>query len=69
MTRLMEICKERRFPQPLAKPCWVSHISHRPDGGDHFTTEHFSTAAIHLRKADFLSEGWGVPQLPVVTVL
>ena len=26
------------------------------------TTEHFSTAAIHLRKADFLSEGWGVPQ-------
>jgi hypothetical protein len=25
------------------------------------TTKHFSTAAIHLRKADFLSEGWGVP--------
>jgi len=33
MTQLMEICKERRFPQPLAKPCWVSHIFHKPDGG------------------------------------
>jgi len=31
MTRLMEIRKERGFPQPFAKPCWVSHISHRPD--------------------------------------
>jgi hypothetical protein len=35
MTWLMEIRKGRGFPQPLAKPCWVSHISHRPDGGDH----------------------------------
>jgi hypothetical protein len=26
------------------------------------TTEHFSTAAIHLRKPGFLSEEWGVPQ-------
>src|SRR5207237_5783845 len=26
------------------------------------TTEHFSTAAIHLRNPEFLSEGWGVPQ-------
>jgi len=35
MTQLMGICEERRFPQPLAKPCWVSHFSHRLGGGDH----------------------------------
>jgi hypothetical protein len=29
------------------------------------TTEHFSTAAIHLRKRDFLSEGWGVPHCEI----
>jgi len=22
------------FPQQLAKPCWVSHSFHRPDGGN-----------------------------------
>src|SRR4051812_47412872 len=42
----------------------LSHIFHRPDDGPNSQWCIFSTAAIHLRKVDFLSEGWGVPQCP-----
>jgi hypothetical protein len=50
MTRLMEICKERRFPQPLAKPCWVSHFSHRPDGGGYSQQSIFQRQRSTLEK-------------------
>jgi hypothetical protein len=60
MTRLRKSAGNG-FPQPFAKPCWVSHISTQARRRRSLTTEHFSAAAIHLRKPDFLSEGWGVP--------
>jgi hypothetical protein len=61
MTRLMEIRKERGFPQAACKT--LLGFAHFPQARRprSLTTEHFSTAAIHLRNADFLSKGWGVP--------
>jgi len=53
MTRLMEIRKKRGFPQPLAKPCWVSHISHRPDGGGHSQRSIFQRQRSTLEKPIF----------------
>jgi transposase len=60
MTRLRKSAGNG-LPQSFAKPCWVSHIYTQARRRRSLKTEHFSTAAIHLRKSDFLSEGWGVP--------
>src|SRR3977135_796133 len=46
----VEIRKERGFPQPLAKPCWVSHISHRPDGRGHSQRSIFQRRRSTLEK-------------------
>jgi hypothetical protein len=62
MTQLMEIRKNADSHSRLQNPAGFRTFPTRPDGGRSLTTEHFSTAAIHLSKLDFLSEGWGVPQ-------
>jgi hypothetical protein len=61
MTRLMEIRKERGFPRRLQHPAGFRTFSTGPTAAVTHNGA-FSTAAIHLRKADFLSEGWEVPQ-------
>jgi hypothetical protein len=61
MTQLMEIRKNADSHSRLQNPAGFRTFPTRPDGGRSLTTEHFSTAAIHLSKLDFLSEGWGVP--------
>jgi hypothetical protein len=63
MTQLMEIRKNADSHSRLQNPAGFRTFPTRPDGGRSLTTEHFSTAAIHLSKLDFLSEGWGVPQI------
>jgi hypothetical protein len=65
MTQLMEIRKNADSHSRLQNPAGFRTFPTRPDGGRSLTTEHFSTAAIHLSKLDFLSEGWGVPQKPL----
>ena len=64
LTLLMEIRKERGFPQQLekslAKNARLFHISHRLNNKDLSTN--VLQAAIHLKKAKFRSEGWGAPQ-------
>ena len=47
----------------LQNPAGFRTFPHRPDD-DGNKQRIFSTAAIHLRNADFLSQGWGVPQFP-----
>jgi hypothetical protein len=55
LTPLMEIRKERGFPQRLE--ALRLHSSHRPDG----ETIIFQEAAFHLNQASFWSEEWGAP--------
>jgi hypothetical protein len=50
----MEIRKERGFPQRLEKDLAKKARL--------FTVPTGPTAAIHLKKDDFLSEEWGAPQ-------
>jgi hypothetical protein len=66
MTWLMEIRTERGFPQPLGKAFGFPTFPTGPTAAVDPQTELFSTAAFHLRKANFLSEGWGVPQFSCV---
>jgi hypothetical protein len=54
LTPLMEIRKERGFPQRLEKDLAKKARL--------FTVPTGPTAAIHLKKGDFLSEEWGAPQ-------
>jgi hypothetical protein len=63
LTLLMEIRKERGFPQQLekslAKDARLFHSSHRPNNKD--LSNNQLQAAVHLKKAKYWSEGWGAP--------
>ena len=64
LTLLMEIRKERGFPQQLEKSLAKrrSAFSQFPQAQQQASIYKVLQAAIHLKKANFWSEGWVAPQ-------
>jgi len=63
LTLLMEIRKERGFPQQLEKSLAKkrSAFSQFPQAQQQGSIYNVLQTAIHLKKAQFWSEGWGAP--------
>ena len=65
LTLPMEIRKERGFPQQLEKSLAKkrSAFSQFPQAQQQGSIYNVSQTAIHLKKAQFWSEGWGAPHI------